>query len=49
MKKKINYRIIPNKYESKTSNSQEALGLMRMHYSNLVMECFVRKNEVRFA
>lgn len=45
MEKKINYRVIPNKYESKTGTSQETLGILRMNYSNIVMESLVRRSE----
>ncbi|KKB96338.1 Chromosome partitioning protein ParA [Candidatus Arcanobacter lacustris] len=41
----INYSIIPNKYESKTATSQEALGTLRHEYKNHVMESLVRKCE----
>lgn len=45
MEKKINYKIIPNKYESKTATSQEVLGSLRHDYKNSVMESIVRKCE----
>ena len=45
MEKKINYVIIPNKYESKTATSQEVLGTLRKKYGNYVMESIIRKCE----
>ena len=45
MEKKINYVIIPNKYESKTATSQEVLGILRNKYGNYVMESIIRKCE----
>lgn len=41
----VNYNIIPNKYESKTGTSQEALGTLRYDYKNNVMESVVRRCE----
>lgn len=45
MERDILYRIIPNKYESKTATSQEALGSLRHYYSEHVIESIVRKAE----
>merc|ERR1712203_701477 len=45
MEKKINYVIIPNKYESKTATSQEVLGTLRNKYGSYVMESIIRKCE----
>lgn len=45
MEKSIDYRIIPNKYESKTATSQEVLGSLRHDYKEAVMETIVRKCE----
>ena len=45
MKKEFNFKIIPNKYESKTATSQEVLGYLRSHYKDHVMESVVRKSE----
>ncbi|HJK86589.1 MAG TPA: AAA family ATPase [Candidatus Megaira endosymbiont of Nemacystus decipiens] len=45
MEKEILYKIIPNKYESKTASSQEVLGSLRYDYKNAVMESVVRKCE----
>lgn len=45
MEKEIPYRIIPNKYESKTATSQEVLGSLRYDYKDAVMESIVRKCE----
>jgi len=45
MEKKINYVIIPNKYESKTATSQEVLGTLRKKYGSYVMESIIRKCE----
>jgi len=45
MEKDIKYRVIPNKYESKTGTSQEALGSLRINYHQEVMETIVRKSE----
>ncbi len=41
----IPYRIIPNKYESKTATSQEVLGSLRYDHKDTVMESIVRKSE----
>ena len=45
MESDIYYKIIPNKYESKTSTSQEAIGTLRYDYKDNVMESVVRKCE----
>lgn len=45
MEKEVPYRIIPNKYESKTATSQEVLGSLRHDYKEAVMETIVRKCE----
>jgi chromosome partitioning protein len=45
MERKIPYRIIPNKYESKTATSQEVLGALRKYYGDSVVESIVRKSE----
>lgn len=45
MEKEVPYRIIPNKYESKTATSQEVLGSLRHDYKDAVMETIVRKCE----
>lgn len=45
MEHTINYCIIPNKYESKTVTSQEALGTLRHEYKEAVLESLVRKCE----
>lgn len=45
MEKKINYKIIPNKYEAKTATSQEVLGNLRHDYKEVVMESIVRRCE----
>ena len=45
MKQKFNYKIIPNKYESKTATAQEVLGALRGTYKENVMESLVRKCE----
>lgn len=45
MEQEIQYRIIPNKYESKTATSQEVLGSLRHDYKDAVMETIVRKCE----
>lgn len=45
MEQPIHYRIIPNKYESKTATSQEAIGTLRRDYREYVMESVVRKCE----
>lgn len=45
MEEEINYRIIPNKYESKTATSQEAIGTLRRDYREHVMDSVVRKCE----
>ena len=39
------YKIIPNKYESKTATAQEVLGYLRAHYKESVMDAVVRKCE----
>jgi chromosome partitioning protein len=41
----IPYRIIPNKYESKTATSQEVLGILHHDYKETVMESIVRRSE----
>lgn len=41
----INYRIVPNKYESKTATSQEVLGSLRHDYKDVVMESIIRRSE----
>ena len=41
----IPYRIIPNKYESKTATSQEVLGSLHHDHKDTVMESIVRKSE----
>lgn len=45
MEQKINYRIIPNKYEAKTATSQEVLGILRHDYKDVVMESIIRRSE----
>ena len=45
MEHDINYCIIPNKYESKTVTSQEALGTLRHEYKEAVLDSLVRKCE----
>lgn len=45
MEHEINYCIIPNKYESKTVTSQEALGTLRHEYKEAVLDSLVRKCE----
>jgi chromosome partitioning protein len=45
MDTQINYRIIPNKYESKTATSQEAVGTLRYFYKDHVLESIIRKCE----
>ena len=45
MEHSINYCIIPNKYESKTVTSQEALGTLRHEYKEAVLNSLVRKCE----
>lgn len=45
MEMSIYYRIIPNKYESKTATSQEAIGTLRRDYREHVMDSVVRKCE----
>lgn len=45
MEKYIKYRIIPNKYESKTATSQEALGALRHNFKDHVMDSIIRKCE----
>ena len=41
----IPYRIIPNKYESKTATSQEVLGSLHHDHRDTVMESIVRRSE----
>jgi cellulose biosynthesis protein BcsQ len=41
----INYVIIPNKYDSKTATSQEALGNLVHNYKGHVMESLIRRCE----
>lgn len=41
----IPYRIIPNKYESKTATSQEVLGSLHHDHKDTVMESIVRRSE----
>ena len=45
MEHKVNYCIIPNKYESKTVTAQEALGSLRYAYKKLVTKSLIRKCE----
>lgn len=45
MNRTFDYRIIPNKYESKTATAQEVLGYLRAHYKENVMDSIVRKCE----
>ncbi len=45
MEHNVNYCIIPNKYESKTVTSQEALGSLRHDYKDAVLDSLVRKCE----
>jgi chromosome partitioning protein len=45
MEYQISLKIIPNKYESKTATSQEALGKLRYEYKNYLMNSVVRKCE----
>ena len=41
----IEYRIIANKYESKTVSSQEVLGFLRHHYKDFVFSSIIRRSE----
>lgn len=41
----LNYKIIANKYESKTATAQEVLGALRSDYKDVVMQSVVRKSE----
>ena len=41
----VSYKIIPNKYESKTATSQEALGNLRVNYRKQLMNSVIRKCE----
>jgi chromosome partitioning protein len=41
----IEYVIIPNKFESKTATSQEALGILHYAYKDHIMESLVRRCE----
>jgi chromosome partitioning protein len=45
MEQDVEFCIIPNKYESKTVTSQEALGSLRHDYKEAVMDSLVRKCE----
>ena len=45
MDMQISYKVIPNKYESKTATSQEALGKLRLEYRNQLMNSVIRKCE----
>lgn len=45
MEHPINFCIIPNKYESKTVTSQEALGTLRHEHKEAVLDSLVRKCE----
>ncbi len=45
MESKISLKVIPNKYESKTATSQEALGKLRSEYKDYLMNSVVRKCE----
>ena len=45
MEHDVNFCIIPNKYESKTVTSQEALGSLRHDYKDAVLGSLVRKCE----
>lgn len=43
--KPLNYKIICNRYESKTITAQEVLGYLRSHYKDNVFASVVRKSE----
>jgi len=45
MKKPLDYKIIANKYESRTATAQEVLGYLRSHYKESVMNSVIRKSE----
>lgn len=45
MNQKVNYSILANKYEAKTSTSQEVLGVLRSDYKEYMMDSIVRKCE----
>lgn len=45
MNKPLNYKILANKYESKTTTAQEVLGYLRANYKDNVMDSIVRKCE----
>lgn len=45
MQRQFSYKIIPNKYESKTATAQEVLGYLRSNYKDSVMDVVVRKCE----
>lgn len=45
MNKRFKYKIIPNKYESKTITAQEVLGYLRTNYKEHVTNSIVRKCE----
>ena len=43
--KEIDYCIIANKYEAKTITSQEAIGYLRAHYREKMLESVIRRSE----
>jgi chromosome partitioning protein len=45
MELEIDFKIIPNKYESKTATAQESLGKLRYEYKQHLMNSIVRKCE----
>lgn len=45
MGRTLNYKIIANKYETKTATAQEVLGALRHNYKDFVMESIIRKSE----
>jgi len=45
MEKGIEYKIIPNKYETKVVTSQQVLGQLRHDYGDKVMSSLIRKSE----
>lgn len=45
MKRKLNYSIIPNKFESKTAAAQEVLGALRKDYRKETTQTVIRKCE----
>ena len=45
VKKHSNFRIVCNRYESKTTTAQEVLGYIRSHYKDTVYDSIIRKSE----